>query len=159
MENFGGFLGYFMVRKMVAGEEVKRAAGTVTKKLSRWLGEKGYTSQEVALEGSEEGAAAARNLPRAERAARLLYEDTNRTSFDPNSLSDEDYRDFDHYTALKIEAGKLWVESFAGGGEPIGVCVSGKASALLRTGWNISCSLARVHGQWRLFEMGNVYPD
>ena len=36
-ENLGGFLGYFMIRKVVAGEELKRAAGTVSKKLARWL--------------------------------------------------------------------------------------------------------------------------
>jgi hypothetical protein len=160
VESFSGFLGYFMVRKVLAGEELKRAAGTVTKKLSKWLVEKGYTSQELALEGSEEGAAAARNLPRAERAARLLYEDTNRTALDPNSLSDEDYQDFDHYTIVKIEPGKLWMESFTGGEELIGpVRAPEKATTLLRTGWNISCSLGRIRGQWRLLEMGNVYPD
>jgi hypothetical protein len=160
VEGFSGFLGYFMVRKVLAGEELKRAAGTVTKKLSKWLAEKGYTSREVALEGSEEGAAAARDLPRAERAARLLYADTNRTALDSNTLSDEDYQDFDHYTVVKIEPGKLWVESFTGGGELIGpVRVPEKATALLRAGWNISCSLGRTRGQWRLLEVGNVYPD
>ena len=35
--NLGGFLGYFMIRKVVAGQDLKRAAGTVTKKLSTWL--------------------------------------------------------------------------------------------------------------------------
>jgi hypothetical protein len=33
------------------------------------------------------------------------------------------------------------------------------AAALLRTGWNISCSFGRIRGQWRFLEMGNVYPD
>lgn len=158
-ENFREFLGYFMIRKVLAGEDLKRAAGTVTKKLSKWLAEKGYTSREAALEGSEEGAAAARNLPRAERAARILYEQANLT-VDPNTLRDEDYQDFDHYTIVKIEPGKLWVESFTGGEERVGpVRVSEKATALLRTGWNISCSLRRTRGQWRILEMGNVYPD
>jgi hypothetical protein len=48
VENFGGFLGYFMIRKVIAGQDLKRAAGTVTKKLSKWLAEKGYVSQETA---------------------------------------------------------------------------------------------------------------
>ncbi|HEY7319233.1 MAG TPA: hypothetical protein VIE89_16835 [Candidatus Binatia bacterium] len=160
VDGFSGFLGYFMVRKVLAGEELKRAAGTVTKKLSKWLAEKGYTSRKVALEGFEEGAAAARNLPRAERAARLLYDAANRVTVDPNTLSDEDYQDFDHYTIVKIEPGELWMESFTGGGELIGpVRVPEKATALLRAGWNISCSLGRTRGQWRLLEMGNVYPN
>lgn len=160
VENFGGFLGYFMIRKVLGGEELKRAAGTVTKKLSQWLAEKRYTSQEAASEGAEEGAAAARNLPRAERAARLLYEDADRAALDPTTLSDEDYQDFDHYTIVKIEPGKLWVESFTGGDELIGpVRVPEKATTLLRAGWNISCSLGRTRGRWRLLEVGNVYPD
>lgn len=160
VDSFSGFLGYFMVRKVLAGEDLKRAAGTVTKKLSKWLAEKGYTSQEVALEGSEEGGAAARNLPRAERAARILYDAANRVTLDPNTLSDEDYQDFDHYTIVKIQPGKLWVESFTGGEELIGpVLVPENATALLRAGWNISCSLGQTRGQWRLLEMGNVYPD
>ncbi len=39
--NLGGFLGYFMIRKVVAGQDLKRAAGTVTKKLSTWLARAG----------------------------------------------------------------------------------------------------------------------
>jgi hypothetical protein len=35
----GSFLGWFMVRKVMAGEDFLRAAGTVTKKLARWLEE------------------------------------------------------------------------------------------------------------------------
>jgi hypothetical protein len=36
------FLGYFMARKVIAGAELFRAAGTVTKKLAKWLREGGY---------------------------------------------------------------------------------------------------------------------
>ena len=32
------FLGYFMVRKVMAGKGLLRASGTVTKKLAKWLG-------------------------------------------------------------------------------------------------------------------------
>ncbi len=42
LPNLGEFLGYFMVRKVIAGRELKRAAGTVTKALARWLAQKGY---------------------------------------------------------------------------------------------------------------------
>lgn len=33
VESLGGFLGHFMIRKVLAGEDLKRAAGTVTKRL------------------------------------------------------------------------------------------------------------------------------
>ena len=38
---FSEFLGYFMPRKVIAGNETMKAAGTVLKKLARWLVEKG----------------------------------------------------------------------------------------------------------------------
>lgn len=160
VENFSGFLGYFIVRKVLGGAELKRSAGTVTKKLARWLAEKKYISEQDAAQGAEDGEAAARNLPQAERAGRLLYDEASRRSLDPNAFRDEDYHDFDHYTIVKIEPGKIWVESFTGGGETIGpVLVPEKATAFLRANWNISCSLGRIRGRWRVLEMGNVYPD
>jgi hypothetical protein len=159
-ESFGGFLGYFMIRKVLAGEDLKRAAGTVTKKLSRWLAEMKYISSEASIEGAEEGAAAARDLPKAERAARIIHEDANRTALDPNAFNDDDYQDFDHYTIGKIAPGELWLDYYVGGGDRIGpVRIPEKASALLRPGWTVSCSLGRVRGRWVILEMGNVYPD
>lgn len=161
VENFRGFLGYFMIRKVIAGQDLKRAAGTVTKKLSTWLAEKGYVSQETAQEGAEEGAGAARDLPKAERAGQILFDAAHKKGVDPNSLNDEDYLDFDHYTIARIEPGKLWIEIFDGGREQtLGpIPVPDKATALLRTGWDISCALGRIRGHWRIIEMGNVYPD
>ena len=40
-ECVGEFLGYFMPRKVVAGEELLRASGTVVGKLVGWLAEQG----------------------------------------------------------------------------------------------------------------------
>ena len=37
-DNLGEFLDYFMIRKVMAGEELLRAAGTVTKKLAKMVG-------------------------------------------------------------------------------------------------------------------------
>ncbi len=38
---YSEFLGYFMPRKVMCGKETMQAAGTVTKKLAKWLAEKG----------------------------------------------------------------------------------------------------------------------
>jgi len=65
-ENLGEFLGYFMVRKVIAGRELLRAAGTVTKKLAAWLQENGHIPSEEAADARVRGAAAARDLPRVE---------------------------------------------------------------------------------------------
>lgn len=39
---FSEFLGYFMPHKVIAGNQTMKSAGTVTKKLTKWLTEKGY---------------------------------------------------------------------------------------------------------------------
>ena len=46
----GELLGYFMPHKVIAGKETMKAAGTVTKKLVKWLAEKGYVEDEHAPE-------------------------------------------------------------------------------------------------------------
>ena len=40
-QNLGEFLDYFMVSKVIAGQELLKASGTVTSKLTRWLAELG----------------------------------------------------------------------------------------------------------------------
>ena len=41
-DGYSEFLGYFMPRKVMCGKDLMQAAGTVTKKLAKWLAEKGY---------------------------------------------------------------------------------------------------------------------
>ena len=156
--NLGMFLSYFMVRKVSCGAELKRSAGTVTKKLSMWLAGKGYVDTEAAESAAERSAEAARDLPAAERAAQILSE-AGDLFFDPSELPDEDYMEFDRYTIARLEQGKLWLEACISGEGVIGpIAVPGKATALLQESWDISCALARVRGKWRLVEVANVYP-
>jgi hypothetical protein len=158
-EHLGMFLGYFMVRKVMAGADFKRSAGTVTKKLSKWLAAKGHVSAESAALAAEQGADAARDLPSAERAADLLLRAADPLSIALDDLADDDYMDFDHYTIARIEPGKLWFDVF-GDDEPVigPVAVPKKATDLLQAGWDISCALARIRGRWRIVEVANVYP-
>lgn len=157
--NLDMFLSYFMVRKVMAGAGLKRAAGTVTKKLAKWLAEKGYVDPETAQDAVELGAEAARNLPDAERAAQVLYEAIDDPFVDPDGPPDEDYLEFDHFTISRIEPGQLWLEHFLGEERVVGpIPVPSKATELLRVGWDISCALARIRGKWRIVEVANVYP-
>lgn len=160
-ENLGSFLGYFMIRKVMAGKDLKRAAGSVTKKLSKWLAAKGYVSEEIAREGADRGAAAARELPEAERAAQILRDAVDRLGIDPTDLAEEDYLEFDHFTIARVEPGTLWLDIQDGRKRrscgPIPV--PAPATKLLRTGWDLSCALGRVRGTWRIVEMANVYPE
>ena len=160
-ENLGGFLGDFMVRKVIAGSDFKRAGGTVTRKLSRWLVERAYIGAEDGLLGAQEEADAARNLPRAEKAADLLAALNDSSFIDPDHLKESEYRDFDHYTIARIRSGKIWFTDFGNHGKRtlLGpVSIPRDVTKLLEEGWDVSCSLARVRGAWRLLEVGNVYP-
>jgi len=160
---FGMFLSYFMVRKVMAGEELKRAAGTVTKKLSKWLSENGYVSSELAKKGEEKGTQAAKLLPKAEKAGRMLYDFVRPDQFNLNDFDDEDYLEFDHYTISQMEPGKIWFEYHdctSKGIKNLGPIIAPKSvTALLQKEWEISCAFGRVRNKWQMVEVGNVYPN
>ena len=62
-----------MSHKVIAAKETMKAAGTVTKKLMKWLAEKGYVEDTEALEMAEERASeAADDLPAARELSDLL---------------------------------------------------------------------------------------
>jgi hypothetical protein len=151
--HLGAFLGYFMVRKVTAGQELLRASGTVTKKLAAWLYEQGYISEDERADASERGGDAARELPRAERLGQLLHQEMEKTpDFDPDDLPDEHWIE-DFLTIERVEPGQLW---FEGGIGP--VRVSKKASELAEVGWGVNLVLVQLRGEWRIVELGFVYP-
>ncbi len=157
-ENLDGFLGYFMIRKVVAGEELKRAAGTVCKKLARWLEQRELVSAAAARQAAERGADAARDLPRAERAAMLLAEQVAGSDVDIPALKDDDYVDFEQFTVSKVQPGRVWLSSWSDDEEYGPLPIPEEASQLIKEGWGISCALGRVRGRWQLVQVGNLYP-
>ena len=155
------FLGTFMIRKVGAGEDFLRAAGTAVGKLAEWLMANDHVAEDRGREVAEDVAATARELPRAARAARLLDDATSQLRIDPDSLADDDYHDFDHYTIAKIGSESVWLSVWdPGKGESTVGPIPAPAAAtkLLREGWDVSCALARVRGTWRMIDVANVYP-
>ena len=153
LPNVGEFLGYFMVRKVMAGQELLRASGTVTKKLAAWLHEQGYISERQRLEAVERGGDAARELPRADRLGELLHDEMAKTPpLDPEEIPDEHWVE-DFLAIERVEPGVLW---FEGGIGP--VRVSRRASDLAEVGWGVNIVLAQLRGEWRIVELGFVYP-
>ena len=155
-----GFLRVFMIRKVIAGEDFKRSAGTVTKKLSKWLAANGYVGTDAVHEGVKRSTEAGQELVAAERAARILGDAAERLGIDTLALSDEDYEEFDQFTIARVEPGRLWLEVWVEG-KPIErgpIAVPKEATKLLQQGWDVSCALARVRERWHLVEMANVYP-
>lgn len=151
--HLGEFLDYFMVRKVIAGQELLKASGTVTGKLARWLAAHGYVDQETAEDASDLARDAARDLPSAERLGMLLYDLTGRApDIDPDQVADEDWVE-DYLEIANVEPGKLWFEGDVG---PI--TVPRKASDLARPGWSAFVTAAKLSGRWQLIEVGPVYP-
>ena len=153
MENLGEFLGYFMVRKVIAGQELLHAAGTVTKKLASWLHDQGYIDETDFEEAAGRGADAARDLPRAERLGWALYELAKRApEVVVDAIPDKDWVE-GHLQITRVDPGALW---FQGGVGPVKVPQT--ASVLDQVGWSVTITLARLRGQWQVLEVGNVYP-
>lgn len=154
LPNVGEFLGYFMVRKVAAGKDILRAAGTVTKKLARWLAEQGYVKAEDAAEGIERGGTAARDLPKAEELASLLRE----VAEDKERGDGEDDIE-DHFRLTRVEPGRLWIEGMLDGRRLGPIKVPEEISRRCRVGWSISGVVGRAGKSWRIVQAWNVYPE
>jgi hypothetical protein len=148
------FLGYFMVRKVMAGQDLLRSAGTVTKKLAAWLHEHGHAGETARNLAVARGVSASRDLPRAERLANLLYEQSLATAVDQATLGPGDIVGEDLPLQIeRVEPGKVY---FTGVEGPLRV--PRQASDLARPGWDVTITLIRQRGTWKIVDVGNVYP-
>jgi hypothetical protein len=148
------FLGYFTVRKVMAGQELLKAAGTVTGKLVRWLETQAYIEPDVASIAVERARDGARDLPAADRLGSLLHDVAARApDVDVDDVDDDDWVE-DQLMISEIEPGRIW---FEGGVGPIEV--PKKASDIARPGWMVFVVAARVKRRWHLLEVGSVYPS
>ncbi len=67
-------------------------------------------------------------------------------------MREEDWIE-DFLAIERVEPGALWLE---GGIGPLRV--SREASDLAEVGWGVNIVLARLGGEWRIVELGFVYP-
>ena len=103
-----------MVRKVIAGQELLKASGTVTGKLARWLADHGYIDQAAAEDASDLARDAARDLPTADRLGMLLHDVTDRARhIDPDQIADEDWVE-DYLEIADVEPDKIWFEGGVG---------------------------------------------
>jgi hypothetical protein len=152
-EHLGEFLGYFMVRKVFAGQELLKASGTVTGKLVRWLSQHGYIDDHTAQDASDRAREASRDLPTAERLGMLLHDvAAGAPDINPDQIPDQDWVE-DSLQITDVQPGKIWFEDGVG---PI--AVPRNASDLARPGWSLYLTAARVADTWHLLEVGFVYP-
>jgi len=151
--NVDEFLSYFMVRKVMASKELLRAAGTVTKKLARWLQKKGYAEAEEAEEACELGAEAARALPAAEELVGQLDELAEYGGLGEPAETVEG-----HFSITRVQRNRIWLQNILGGREPGPIELPSELAARCRVGWRISGVVGRFGRRWGIVEVWNVYP-
>ncbi len=152
LPNIYEFLGYFMVRKVVADQVLLRAAGTVTQDLAKWMAEKEYATPEESWDAIQHGADAARDLPQAARLSNLLY-DLSLGSF---SQRDTDIQD--QFDIVRVMPGKIWLKGFGDDSAVGPITLPVKATKLCRVGWTISCAIRKTGKKYVLVEAWGVYP-
>ena len=152
-DHLGEFLGYFMVRKVMAGQELLRASGTVTKKLVQWLNANGHIDSTEAHRAEERASEASRDLPAADRLGRMLHDvAVSAPPLDLDAVADDDFIE-DYLAITDVEPGCIWFEDGVGPFE-----VPRAASDLARPGWSMFVTAARAGQKWHLLEVGFVYP-
>jgi hypothetical protein len=149
------FLGYFMPHKVMAGKETMKAAGTVTKKLMKWLAVNGFVEDAEAVEMAEARAGeAARELPAARDVIDVLEAYLDEHAPERYSRQIED-----HFMVARTEPGKLWLEPFTSGDSTIGpIPVPHEVSRVCKAGWEIAGVAVKTSRGWRLMEVWNVSP-
>jgi len=153
LPSLSNFLNYFMIRKVMASEALLQAAGTVTKKLIKWMEENGYTDPEEARKASEIASEAARELPAAERLARLLYEyaQCHAPRYWTSELDD-------YFTIDEVQPGILMLTGMSTNGG-VELKVPKEITDHCRVGWQINLLLGKTRNGWCILETGNVYPS
>ena len=160
-QHLGPFLYWFMLRKVIAPADLTRAAGTVTKRLVRWLEANGQIDHASAAGAYATAKAAVHDLPAAERLTSLLgdLEGANgwlgEVSVAPADI--ERLVEGSLLTISRVEPEALWFDGPDGELGPLDV--PREAAELANPGWSLWATLAQVDGRWRLLEHGIVYPQ
>ena len=149
---FGEFLDYFLPRKVVGEGAATKAAGTVIKKLNKWLVEKGYCQpDEVVSDGLME---IGRNLGPSQDLFDRLSEWVL-----ANEPSEYGETVEGHFIVSKVEPGQIWLEPIMSSKGTLGpIPVSKAISKSCKSGWDIGGAVAKTAKGWRLVEVWNVSP-
>ncbi len=149
---YSEFLGYFMPNKVMCGKDTMQAAGTVTKKLAKWLADKGYV--EDAGDAQEQANEASKELPAAQNVLALLEAYVDELC--PENVTEEIQ---DHFWIKRIEPGKIWLEPLTMYDKEIGpVPVPKEVTEICKTMWEIGGVVVKTKNGWRFLELWKVTP-
>jgi hypothetical protein len=151
-DGFSEFLGYYMPRKVIAGNATMKAAGTVVKKLARWLVEKGYTEEDETTR--ELVGQTARDLPASQKLLDELCDWLSETGVVKSGKPIEG-----HFLIQRVGPGQIWLESLIPGDPEIGpIPVPARIAKACKVGWDVGGAVARTSKGWRLVEVWNISP-
>ena len=149
---FYEFLDYFMPHKVIAGNETMKTAGTVVKKLSKWLVEKGLIEDDESL--GEVLGETARDLPATQKLLDRLED-----WLADNAPIDSGKRIEGHFTIQRIEPRQIWLEPLLSDSrQNISVPVPATIAKACKVGWDIGGAVAETAKGWRLVEVWNLSP-
>jgi hypothetical protein len=141
-----------MLHKVIAGNATMKAAGTVIKKLARWLTEKSYTEDDESLR--EMVSEAARDLP----ASQTLLDDLDDWLSETGPV-DSEKEIQGHFSIQRVGPAQIWLESMTPGDPKIGpIPVPAKIARKCKVGWDLGGAVARTSQGWRLVEVWNLSP-
>jgi hypothetical protein len=130
-----------------------RAAGTVMKKLGKWLQAKGYVATDDADRMFDRGRVANKELPATAALSQML------DAYVGDEVVGEVQQTVeDHFTIEAVRPGYLQLASLIAEGGPFEVPVPDSISDAAQEGWTISGMLGKTSRGWRFVETWNVYP-
>ncbi|WP_239310295.1 hypothetical protein [Frankia sp. Cj3] len=156
-DHLGGFLGYYMVRKVIARKGEIKAAGTVAGKLVSWLSERGYIDGTTAKNAVDSARDTGRGLAAAYDFRDLI--DDHLDSRPPVDISGVPAGDrFEDYAFVaEVSPGRISFDAYAGTTVgPMDIPV--EISNLVQPEWSMYVEAARIDGAWHLLMIGSVFP-
>ena len=151
------FLEWFLIRKVMGPQWMMKAAPTIMKKYFKWLDQKGLLAEGVIDEVLDTTKQAAKDLPRVDQAAELLFNlcDLNSSKYMDRDFDDDGYME-GYGEVTGILGDKLHLDY---GGEKIGpVQVTKEIAGHLKKDDTINLVVRRIGKKWVPLEVGNVYP-
>lgn len=155
--DFSGFLGYFMIRKVLCSPEQIKTTCRVMKKLVMWLREQGYFTEEKSKEALQIIRDYSAVLPDASRLSEILGDYV----YGGKRVDPEECSEFleGMFMVEQVESGVLHlVDTFGMEETKIRLPVPEECAALCREGWEINLELGKTVDGWRILASGNVYP-
>lgn len=151
------FLEWFLIRKVIGPAWLNTSAPGIIQKYIKWLDKNGLLAEGAMDDVVETTKKAAKDLPRVEKAASLLYKfcDKNSDRFSVDDFDGEDYME-GYGEITEIIEDKLHLDYE---GEKTGpIQINREIAKHLKKGDTVNLVVVRKGKLWYPVEAGNVYP-